>query len=150
MFGHYGEPVDHWLNMRWDPPAHMMLDVGITYPGEDRSKGIWTLNMDIITPETQTTSHYFWSVSRAYALGDAHVSQQWEAAIDGAFGGQDKPMLEAVQRMMGDASFDSLRPLLIKPDVGAVRCRRVIQKLLAAEAGASAAAEVAVACDGHE
>src|SRR6266481_4275871 len=68
MCRNYGKPVDHWLNMRWDPPAHMLLDVGITYPGKDRREGIWTNNINIITPETESSSHYFWSVSRAYEV----------------------------------------------------------------------------------
>ena len=33
VFGDYHDPVDHWLNMRWDAPAHMLLDVGITPTG---------------------------------------------------------------------------------------------------------------------
>jgi phenylpropionate dioxygenase-like ring-hydroxylating dioxygenase large terminal subunit len=40
MFGNYGKPVDHWLYMRWDAPAHMLLDVGITPAGRPRAEGI--------------------------------------------------------------------------------------------------------------
>lgn len=129
MFGNYGKPVDHWLNMRWDPPAHMLLDVGITPAGKDRHEGIWVYGTDIITPETETTSHYFWGVSRAYDLDKPEAGEAWAHAIEGAFAGQDKPMLEAVQRMMGSASFESLKPVMIEPDTGALRCRRILANL---------------------
>ena len=129
MFGNYGKPVDHWLNMRWDPPAHMLLDVGVTPTGKDRDDGIWVYGTDIITPETENSSHYFWGVSRAYDLDNDAAGVAWTKAIEAAFAGQDKPMLEAVQAMMGNTSFDDLNPVMIEPDIGAVRCRRILQTL---------------------
>lgn len=133
MFGNYDKPVDHWLNMRWDPPAHMLLDVGITPTGKTRDDGIWVFGTDILTPETETSTHYFWGVSRAYDLQNPDVTVAWEQAIEGAFGGQDQPMLEAVQRMMGDRSFEAMKPIHIEPDTGGLRCRRVVSKLLSQE-----------------
>lgn len=137
MFGNYGKPVDHWLNMRWDPPAHMLLDVGVSPTGLPRDEGVWVFGTDIITPETETTSHYFWGVSRAYDLDKPEVGDAWSKAIEIAFEGQDKPMLEAVQRMMGNRSFDDMDPVMLQPDAGAVRCRRIISKLLADETTAA-------------
>jgi phenylpropionate dioxygenase-like ring-hydroxylating dioxygenase large terminal subunit len=134
MFGNYGKPVDHWLNMRWDPPAHMLLDVGVTPVGKSRDEGIWVYGTDIITPETETTSHYFWGVSRAYELHNPAADDMWIGAIEGAFTGQDKPMLEAVQRMMGSNTFETMRPIFLEPDTGALRCRRIISDLLKKEA----------------
>ena len=42
-------------------------------------------------------------------------------------------MLEAQQRAMGDAEFWSLKPVLLSGDAPAVRARRVLDKLIAAE-----------------
>ncbi len=139
MFGNYGKPVDHWLNMRWDPPAHMLLDVGVTPAGKSRDEGIWVYGTDIITPETETSSHYFWGVSRAYDLDKPEAGEVWEKAIAIAFDGQDRPMLEAVQKMMGKDSFDEMAPIHIEPDTGGLRCRRVISNLLKEQERAQAA-----------
>ena len=142
-FDHYGKPVDHWLYMRWNAPAHMLLDVGITPTGKHRDDGVWVLGTDILTPETATTTHYFWGISRTYRRDDPATSELWRQAIKGAFEGQDKPMLESVQRMMGTRSFDGLNPVMIAPDAGAVRTRRVLAKMIADEGAAAgrAAAE---------
>ena len=136
MFGHYGKPVDHWLNMRWDAPANMLLDVGITPTGKHRDEGIWVYGTDILTPETETSTHYFWAISREYARDDEAASDAWRAAIAGAFDGQDRPMLEAQQAMIGDAEFESLKPALIRADLGTVKARRKLRELIAAEQGA--------------
>ncbi|WP_043285941.1 aromatic ring-hydroxylating dioxygenase subunit alpha [Paraburkholderia oxyphila] len=133
MFGNYGKHVDHWLNMRWNAPAHMLLDVGITPTGKHRDDGIWMLGTDILTPSTEEKTFYFWGVSRAYALDDPAAGEAWVAAIDGAFSGQDKPMLEAQQRMIGNRDLWELNPVLIPADAGAVRARRKLAALIAAE-----------------
>ncbi|MNF19189.1 hypothetical protein D3C80_2237760 [compost metagenome] len=45
-------------------------------------------------------------------------------------------MLEAQQRMIGDADFWSLKPILLPGDAAAVRARRVLDKLIADEQAA--------------
>lgn len=132
MFDNYGKPVDHWLYMRWDAPAHMLLDVGISPTGTPRSNGIWMYGTDILTPKDETSTHYFWGVSRAYKLDDKSMDEAWRAAIDTAFSGQDKPTIEAQQTMMalhGASDIDELDPVLLTTDAGPMRCRRLLQKL---------------------
>ena len=129
LFGNYGKPVDHWLDMRWDPPAHMLLDVGVTPAGRPRSEGITTWGLDILTPETELSTHYFWGSTRNFEQDSTATDQMMIHAVDTAFGGQDKPMLEAVQRNMGARSFDDMRPLLLPFDSGAVRARRLLTDL---------------------
>ncbi|KQW69876.1 hypothetical protein ASC67_05155 [Methylibium sp. Root1272] len=111
----------------------MLLDVGITPTGKDRSDGIWMLGTDILTPSTSSKTYYFWGVSRAYALDDPKAGEAWIAAIDGAFSGQDKPMLEAQQRVIGNRDFWSMKPVLISADAGAVRARRKLAAMIEAE-----------------
>ena len=129
LFGDYGKPVDHWLEMRWDPPAHMLLDVGVTPAGRPRSEGISTLGLDILTPETPTSTHYFWASSRNFAQRDPDVDALVESVIDTAFLNEDRPMLEAVQAQMGARQFDDMKPLLLPFDEGAVRARRVLKAI---------------------
>lgn len=134
MFGNFGKPVDHWLNMRWNAPASMLLDVGITPAGQSRDQGIWVYGTDILTPESESKTHYFWGVSRAYDLDNPAAGEAWEAAIHAAFAGQDKPMVEAQQKMIGSRDFWSLKPVLLATDSGAVRARRRLAEMMQAEA----------------
>lgn len=140
MFGHYGKPVDHWLNMRWNAPAHMLLDVGIAPTGKSRDEGIWMWGTDILTPSARGKTYYFWGVSRAYALDDPAAGEAWIQAIDGAFSGQDKPMLEAQQSVIGERDLWDLNPVLIQADAGAVRARRKLAALIAVERQAATSA----------
>ncbi|MCW6536755.1 aromatic ring-hydroxylating dioxygenase subunit alpha [Sphingomonas lycopersici] len=126
LFGDYGRNVDHWLDMRWDPPANMLLDVGVTPTGQPRDEGISTLGLDILTPETATTTHYFWAMTRDFGQQDAQLDEMIAGATEQAFQQEDLPMLEAVQKQMGSRAFDAMKPLLLPFDEGAVRARRVV------------------------
>lgn len=46
---------------------------------------------------------------------------------------EDLPMLEAQQLAIGDRDFWSMNPVLLATDAGAVRARRVLDKLIAEE-----------------
>jgi vanillate O-demethylase monooxygenase subunit len=48
-------------------------------------------------------------------------------------------MVEAQQRAIGSGSFWALKPVLLDVDAPAVRARRVLEQMLAAEADAAAA-----------
>jgi len=132
-FGNYGKSVDHWLYMRWDAPAHMLLDVGVTPTGRPREEGIGVWGTDILTPATMKSTHYFWGISRTYAMDDPATDDLWNNAIDHAFVHQDKPMIEAVQRMMGDRTYEEMGPVLFSIDAGASRPRRVLRELIERE-----------------
>lgn len=129
-FGHYGKPVDHFVYMRWDAPAHMLLDVGVTPPGQTREDGVWALGTDILTPVSETKSLYFWALSRNYALDSEEIDEVWRQSIALAFEGQDKPILEAQQKMLGDQEFDDLKPILLASDAGPSRVRKTLRRLI--------------------
>jgi phenylpropionate dioxygenase-like ring-hydroxylating dioxygenase large terminal subunit len=133
-FDNYDQPVDHWAYMRWDPPGNLLLDVGVTRPGQKRSDGVWLYGCDMLTPRDATSSWYFWSFARSYKLDDAATDDMWRGAIDIAFVGQDKPILEQQQRMMGTRTIDEMNPVMASADVAATRARRIMKMLIAKEA----------------
>lgn len=129
--GNYGKPVDHWLYMRWDSPANMLLDVGVTPVGKSRNEGVWIYGTDILTPIGEDKTRYFWAIT---ALTDDPVAfrENWIAAIKHAFEGQDKPMIEAQQKMLktlGVIDVDDLKHAAISTDAGPARARYVLNKL---------------------
>ena len=142
LFGNYGKAVDHWLYMRWDAPAHMLLDVGITPRGQPREQGIFIYGTDILTPKDAGSTYYFWGVSPSNGHQPG-VLAAWDTAIAAAFGGQDKPIIEAQQaliRQRGGNDIDDVESVFLKSDAGPVRCRRVLRALIAA-AGADGVPE---------
>jgi vanillate O-demethylase monooxygenase subunit len=46
---------------------------------------------------------------------------------------EDLPMLEAQQKSMGDEEFWDLKPILLIGDAGAIRARRILDKMIADE-----------------
>lgn len=125
------KPCDQWAYMRWDAPAHMLLDVGITGLGRPRSEGAWVYGTDILTPKDATTTYYFWGITRAYKTDDPAAGEMWRQVIKGAFEGQDQVIIEAQQRMLGETAFDDAKPVLFASDVAAQRARKLLAKLLA-------------------
>ena len=116
--------VDHWLDMRWNAPASMRLVVGVAPAGTPRSRAPVLLAAHIVTPETERSTHYFFS--------DLPGPTPDESARH-AFELEDRPLLEAVQQNMGDAEFWSLQPAMLTVDSGAVRVRRVLAELIRRE-----------------
>lgn len=131
-----GQPasVDHWLYMRWDAPANMLLDAGVTRVGDTRENGAWVYGTDILVPKDQYTTYYFWAVTRAYSINDAAAGEMWRMSVKGAFEGQDQVIIEAQQRVLGSRSFEEAHPVMFSIDSGAQRARKLLSKLIAEEA----------------
>jgi len=117
-----GGRIDQKLHMRWHAPATMMLAIAISKAGTDHSAPIVPemVNPHIITPETQTTSHYFY---------DHDDTPEGEALMKRAFEQEDKPIVEAAQRALGDIDFWDARPAILKTDSAAIRARRTLMQL---------------------
>jgi phenylpropionate dioxygenase-like ring-hydroxylating dioxygenase large terminal subunit len=131
-FGKYGKPVDHWLNMRWDAPASMLLDVGITPVGKNRDEGWWVYGTDILTPQDETHTHYYWGISYVQGVDDPKVASQHKKAIDLAFVNQDKPIIEAQQReilLRGGIDIEDVESVWLDTDSGPRRARMTLDKL---------------------
>ncbi len=86
------------------------------------------LNPHIITPETQCTSHYF------YTSDD---SDEGAELAKRAFVEEDEPMIEAVQVSLGDQDFWDAGPISFASDAGAIQARRELIKLRQKEAVAA-------------
>lgn len=134
MFDDYGLPVDHWMEMRWSPPSLLLLDVGVTRPGEPREAGIGVLFSHILTPETDSSTHYFWGSTRTYKKEDAAIDQMWQMSIDIAFKKEDAPMVLAQQEILGNRDLLEAKPLILSPDRAAIQCRRILQRMIRDEA----------------
>lgn len=127
-----GARADVWTEVLWSAPAVMVLrtnavPTGVPRPPEDTDGALHSM-----TPETATTTHYFWNLSRKINL-KPEFSAAFKDSVEHIFETEDKPMLEAQQERMGDRDFWSMHPALLSIDGPAVRARRRIQQLIAGE-----------------
>lgn len=137
LFESGGQPVDRWLDVVWTAPANMHLTVGVTPAGSPERIGKENPGVHLMTPETETTTHYFWSNARDFRRDDADLHAAMEQGLRYAFEHQDKPMIEAVGESMGGEDFWDLRPAILACDAGAIRARRVLRKMISDEQAAS-------------
>ena len=128
-------PCDRWLDVRWDAPSTMYLQADMAVTGTPRETGIQSPQAHLFTPASETRTYYFYSMSMPKALGEwaEAVVLQNIAGLGAPFADEDKPMVEAQQRAMARKSFWDMKPVLLDIDAPAVRARRVLEQMLAAE-----------------
>ncbi len=133
--------VDRWQLIKWQAPATVTLDIGCAEantgaPDGDRSQGITMWSNHIITPETETTTHYHWAFARNYKLDDDGVSDVL------AKGGVQTFMEDVVVLERQQEALDLMgeRPVVdINIDNAPLQFRRILADKIAAEqSGASA------------
>lgn len=121
--------ADGRANMRWNPPSNLQLDVGYKEVGNSSDEGVDLRFAHLLTPASDSETHYFWVTARNFAIGDEAVSKAMEAQVRQAFENEDEPIIEAVADYMGSPDLLSLKPVLLAGDAAAIRVRRVLQKM---------------------
>ena len=121
----------------------MITFYGVTEPGKTREEGWGTYNPNIITPETESTTHYFWAIARDFDLDDDAMSEAFAEGASYAFEHEDRPVIEAQQRVLNGRELMDMKPVLLQNDQGSGRARRIIERRLReAAAGPAKAMEV--------
>ena len=133
--------IDSFSGIRWEPPANMLLKIHFVSrdPGPKREIRIW--GGEIITPETATTCHYFWSAARNFRRDDAEFSEALRETIGGVFTKEDAPMIASVQSNMGEETdLLAMKPIILPTDAAAAKARRVLRNLVKEETALDGAA----------
>jgi vanillate O-demethylase monooxygenase subunit len=134
-YGGFSGPVDRWQHYHLFAPNVSMVDMGAVEAGGARDEAARnaryrTISCAALSPETETTTHYFWWVTRNFAPGDAAVSAEMTEAYVATFD-EDRELLARVQRLMAQ---DAAPPLRLAIDEATIRLRRLIGAMLEAEA----------------
>lgn len=133
--------TDHWLDMHWNAPASMHLEIGATPAGQPREAGIIVQQAHILTPETDGTTHYFWATTVGTPTGAPDMTGTVRQLMAQAFDLEDKPIIEAAFANLEGQDFWDQPPVSIGVDRGGVLARRKVQELLKRERSLEAAAE---------
>lgn len=128
------ERVSMLVEIRWVAPANLFqgnfFDEARPEPGDGQ---LLVPFCHLITPETLTTSHYFWAGGRNMKKDDPAVSAGFDHAISSTFRNEDEPMIADIQRRIGTHDLLELKPLLLSIDKSAVLARRRVATLIASE-----------------
>jgi phenylpropionate dioxygenase-like ring-hydroxylating dioxygenase large terminal subunit len=134
------QPIDFWDSMRWDPPGCFLLDTFATRAGHPRAEGAGFYAVHLLTPETETSTHYLFSGVR-YNVENARLPTPELVAEIGdlrrhIFTSQDGMMIGAQQHVLQRFPELTARPALFSIDAGPSRYKRVLRGLIDAEAAA--------------
>lgn len=128
--------IDRWHTTIFTPPSFLVIENGSMPTGsvkeEARAKGLTRERrvLNLITPETETSSHYFWAIARSYDLKDSELTDYIAEEIKKTFD-EDKVVLEAQQERLGTAGYGNGRfPLTLAADAGAIHGRRLVLQML--------------------
>ena len=125
--------VDRWQVCRFLLPAAVMIDVGVAPVGagatlDSHDQGVRGMVVDFMTPESETSHHYFWGMARNFDIGDAGFTARFKRQQGGVFA-EDKAILEAQQASI--AANPELRLTAYRIDEGGVRARQMIARAIA-------------------
>ncbi|MDB6107390.1 MAG: hypothetical protein JWO52_7389 [Gammaproteobacteria bacterium] len=133
------EKADLRFNMRWDVPSCLLLEIGATPPGRDKSEGITAWSSHLLTPETETSTHYFWTFARDSKLGDAALSEQLRSGVSQAFIAEDALIIEWQQKYSTASNLPPSPRRLLPGDRGGALARQVVERILASRQSRGAA-----------
>ena len=132
--------IDRWMEIRFQPGV-----ICIYTGANDAGKGIDETGyrntfgariFDGITPETETTTHYFFSGAHNFRVDQPEVTRAFFGEILATFE-EDKVVIEAQQTR----AVAGRRQAGIESDAGGVQARRVMAERLAAETAKAAEPE---------
>lgn len=137
LYRHAGDftgKVDRWQRIEYTPPTNIVIDAGAVPAGTNvRSRGIDTRVINMVTPETETSTFHFWAFARDFKLGDAAMTQDISDAIVVTFN-EDKAIIDGQQANVG--ARPRQRMLDNDADKGVVAARRILERLLREESTA--------------
>lgn len=124
---------DRWQVITFLPPSCITLDVGVAIHGTgardgDRSQGVNGYVINAITPETESSTLYFWNFVRNFDLDNQELTQKLHDTNYSVFQ-EDKAMLESQQKMIEESQ--DVRLVSLNIDAGGKRARLIMDRLIA-------------------
>ena len=133
-----GKRADRELHVRWEPPGLLTVMVRVREtdaPPETTRVG---MSAHWLTPETESSTHYFFALGLPREMGEEGrtLVQSSVEGLMAPFRDEDLPMLEAQQRAIGTRDFWAMAPVMLSIDAGAIRSRRIMERLIASDGAA--------------
>lgn len=141
----HDQPVDRWQMSRFVQPSSVFIDVGVALAGKggfdaDSKDKVYSIVVDFMTPETESSHWYFWGMARHFKPEDTALTDTIRDG-QGRIFSEDLAVLEAQQRNL--EAYPDRKLLMLNIDTGGVQSRRIIDKMIAAEKKPEEASETA-------
>lgn len=136
--------VDRWQIYQWSPPALLRMDAGSAPTGTGAPEGrrvpeaLQFRHTSIQTPETETTSHYWFCQARNFELDNEAMTEQIFADVLVAFE-EDRRMIEGQQKVLDRLPGRPMVP--IAADAGLNQARWLLDRMAKAETAGPGAAQ---------
>jgi vanillate O-demethylase monooxygenase subunit len=136
--GGFTANVDRWQIIQFTPPSFVRLDVGATPTGTGapegrRVGGIGMRNLNAMTPETETTTHYFYGQAHDFDVKNPQTTEMVMNQITKAFL-EDQIIFEAQQKNM--LQVPNAPQVDINADNGVLQAQRILDRLFQEEQAA--------------
>ena len=120
-----------------------MIEVGVAHAGfggydAPPEHKVYSVVVDFITPETDTSIHYFWGMARKFNPQDQALTDTIREG-QGKIFSEDLEMLERQQQHL--LRYPDRGLLKLNIDAGGVQSRKIIDRILAQEAALAAPAQ---------
>lgn len=127
------EPIDFLMEVDWWAPSYTSFHITVRPQGEhDSTDTAEIYNLHALTPATENSCHYFYRSIRNY--GDESLNAPFIEAADAIFA-QDKPILEAQQRLVGDGDLFDHKTVSFNGDHLQLAGRKILDAFIAAADG---------------
>ncbi len=133
-----GDRGDMRTHIHWTAPSNLLLDVGVAPRGGAAEAGPWLPSAHLLTPESETSTHYFWMVGRNRRSEDEELGAIIHAGVKQAFEREDEPMILQISANLAGRDFWDMRPAILTGDGAAVRARRTLARMIRDEAAVEA------------
>lgn len=131
--GGFTTNIDRWQIVHYVPPAFIRIYTGGCVAGTgarggNRQNEMGWMNLNSVTPETETTCHYFWGQCQNHDIGNQEMTDAVFNAVKTAFL-EDVDVFSAQQRSLDMGAADSPE-VLTSHDAAGVHANRMLDRLL--------------------
>ncbi len=134
-------PVDRWQICRFTPPSHVLIEVGVAHAGQGGydatpAHKAYSVVVDFLTPESETSMWYFWGMARKFNPKDKALTASIREGQHKIFS-EDLEMLERQQKNL--LAHPERKLLMLNIDAGGVQSRKILEQLIAEQTAQQAA-----------
>ena len=123
------QKIDLWNDIRWTAVGSMLNFIAFAASGTPKEASYSSMGTHIVTPETESSCHYFFGASRNFAIDDASADEMFRGWQRQALIAEDKPMVEAIEALRPLVDSFGMRPAMLACDEAAVRVSRQLDRL---------------------
>jgi phenylpropionate dioxygenase-like ring-hydroxylating dioxygenase large terminal subunit len=132
-FRQFDANIDRWFNYDFVLPGTLLMHSGgrpVEDAQDDLSRAVQLHSCQTLTPETETTTHYFFQQSHRTGEGDERIAQSIYDTLVVAFE-EDRDMITSQARSI--AANPAARMLPLSMDAALIQFRKLVDEALAAE-----------------